>query len=285
MASYKSKVLNLWSQDETLQMRIVPEADKVRMFYNNGSLPLEFPYLTTQGENVYQKMSANAQAVLDEKSRAVAAEGVISANLTTESNRAQSAEYALETAFNDEKSRIATQEQFEANERAAEQAARISADNALSATLNAEIQSRQAQDTQHTNDINAENLRAENRENEIEAAFDAYVLSNDSKIGLIDDAHNGYVASNDTRLAAVEAKAISDAASNLANLEIETNIRVSEVARLDSRVDSVLSNIDPGALDSLSEIVSHFQANGQGYADRLTALEAVVAALVEQLGA
>lgn len=285
MATYRSKVLNLWSQDETLQMRIVPEADKVRMFYNNGSLPLEFPYLTTQGENVYQKMSANAQAVLDENSRAVAAEDVISANLTQETNRALSAESGLQSQFDDEKARVSAREISDAAERAAEQAARIAADNLITYNLNNEITDRQAQDAQHTLDISNERIRATDEEERIEEKLDAYQLSNDAKVDAGDAAHAAYVTANNARLDDIEAKANSDDSAGSAALQTEIDTRVSEVARVDARIDSVLSNIDPASLDSLTEIVNKFNQDGVTYADRLTALEAVVSALVEQLGA
>jgi hypothetical protein len=125
--------------------------------------PVDIVNLEVAGVNVYSKMNENAQAVVDEESRAMEAEGNLLSDLTAETNRAQSAENALSSAFDDEKARVATQEAFEASERALEQSQRISADNAFSATLNAEIQARQANDTQHTNDINNELLQSTRR--------------------------------------------------------------------------------------------------------------------------
>lgn len=285
MATYKSKVLNLWDDSETLRMRILPEATKVRMFYDNGSLPVEFPNLETQGENVYQKMSANAQAVLDEQSRAQSAEAAISANLTTESNRALSAEAAIQLDLDNEKSRIASRELSDASERAAEQSARILADNLITNNLNNEITDRQAQDAQHTLDISNEQIRATNEEERIEEKLDLYQVNNDARSDNIESAHSAYVSSNNARLDAIEAKAVSDDSAGSSALQAEIDTRVSEVARLDDRINNVLSNIDPASLDSLTEIVNKFNQDGVTYADRLTALEAVVAALVEQLGA
>lgn len=283
MATFKSKVLNLWSDDETLQMRIVPEADKVRMFYNNGSLPVEFPQLTTGGENVFNKMSANDEAIVDEYNRAYAVENAISLNLANETNRALSAEDVITEAFNDEKARVATQETFEAGERALEHSQRVSADNAFNATLNAEIQTRQANDTQHTNDINAELLRASDEESRIEQRLDVYIYDNDVKVNAGDSKHDAYEVYANDRMSAIELKSTNDGSSSSTALQTEIDTRVSEVARLDGRIDFVVSNVEPAALDSLTEIVNKFNADGATYETRLNNLEQVIQQLVEQL--
>ena len=63
---------------------------------------------------------------------------------------------------------------------------------------------------------------------------------------------------------------------------IDTEImdRKSDINRLDGRIDFITNNVDGVAIDSLSEIVAQFSQNGQGYASRLSYLEAVVSALV-----
>jgi hypothetical protein len=63
-------------------------------------------------------------------------------------------------------------------------------------------------------------------------------------------------------------------------IDTEITNRQSEVSRLDGRIDFITSNVDGAAIDSLSEIVAQFSQNGQGYASRLSYLEAVVSALV-----
>ena len=52
---------------------------------------------------------------------------------------------------------------------------------------------------------------------------------------------------------------------------------------LDGRIDFIVHNVDAAALDSLSELVSHFNNNGAGYAARLSFLEGVVAELVNKV--
>jgi hypothetical protein len=63
---------------------------------------------------------------------------------------------------------------------------------------------------------------------------------------------------------------------------IDTEImdRKSDVSRLDGRIDFITNNVDGAAIDSLGELLAQFSQNGQGYASRLSYLEAVVSALV-----
>jgi hypothetical protein len=66
------------------------------------------------------------------------------------------------------------------------------------------------------------------------------------------------------------------------NLDAEMVVRSDEIQRLDDRIDFITHNVDGAAIDSLSEIVSQFSTNGQTYANRLTYLENIVAALVNK---
>lgn len=68
----------------------------------------------------------------------------------------------------------------------------------------------------------------------------------------------------------------------VAGAAAEVAERVSEVKRLDGRLDWITHNVDGAAIDSLSEIVSQFSQNGQGYAARLAWLEGIVADLVNR---
>ena len=52
--------------------------------------------------------------------------------------------------------------------------------------------------------------------------------------------------------------------------------------KLSDRIDFIVSNTSPSAIDSLTELLSHFSQNGQGYASRLTYLEGVIAELVNK---
>lgn len=87
-------------------------------------------------------------------------------------------------------------------------------------------------------------------------------------------------------LDAVDVKEIADRkAANVVltdALNAEITRALDKESKLDLRIDFITSNANPSAIDSLSEIVAQFSTNGQGYADRLTYLEGVVAALVNK---
>lgn len=71
----------------------------------------------------------------------------------------------------------------------------------------------------------------------------------------------------DARVAA--APAVTALQTDLAS---EVSTRTTEIARIDTRVDNVLSNIDPVALDSLTEVVTAFQNADGSLSDALAAL-------------
>jgi len=282
--SFKSKVLNLYSQDEVHHFRIVPSDVDVQITHDSGALPVDFPLLSTKGVDVHEKMFDNASNLSAEISRAQNAEAVLQDNLDEESERAVNAETAIQFALDAEKSRLANQEALEASSLATETANRVAGDNALSNALTNEQNARIAADTQHTTDISNESLRATSEEQRIEAKFDAYQVSNDAKVDSGDAKHDAYELYANQRMTDIENKSASDGTANSDALAVEVKARQDEVFRLDGRIDFITSNVDGASLDSLSEIVSKFNADGVTYADRLSALEAVVNSLVEQLG-
>ena len=284
MQSYKSKVLNLWSQDESKNFRVVPSDVDVSISYDGGVLPVSFPLLYTQGVDVHAKMFLNADAISSESARALNAEAVIQDNLDEESGRAINAETSIQFALDAEKARLVNQEAYEAGVLATETANRIAGDNALQNSLTNESNARIAADAQHTTDISNEALRATTEEQRIEGVLNGYVSSNDAKVNAGDAKHDAYELYANGRMDAIEEKSVSDGTANADALADEAKTRADEVARLDGRIDFITSNSDPASIDSLSELLTKFNADGQTYADRLTALEGVVNALVEQLG-
>ncbi len=52
--------------------------------------------------------------------------------------------------------------------------------------------------------------------------------------------------------------------------------------KLSERIDFITSNVNPAALDSLTEIVANFNANGVTYSNRLLWLEGVVQELLNK---
>ena len=283
MLSYKSKVLNLYSQDEVHQFRIVPSESDVSMSYDGGVLPVEFPLLSTQGVDVHTKMFDNSTAIGAESSRALNAEVDIANDLETESERAAGVESGIQSELTTEKARVSTQEEYEAQQLANEVATRLADDLALGSRITNETNARSAADSKHTTDITAEITRAGDEESRIEQRLDTYIYDNDVKVNAGDNAFSAYENYANARMDTIEAKSTTDGDANGVDLAAEAKTRADEVFRLDGRIDSVLSNIDPASLDSLSEIVGKFNADGLTYANRLTALESVIASLVEQL--
>jgi hypothetical protein len=284
MSTYKSKVLNLYSADEVHHFRIVPSDVDVQITHDNGVLPVDFPLLSTQGVDVHEKMFDNSSNLSAEISRAQNAEAVIQDNLDEESGRAVNAETAIQAELTAEKDRLVNQEAYEAGVLATETANRIAGDNALQNSLTNESNFRIAADAQHTTDISNEALRATTEEQRIEGVLNDYKTSNDAKVNAGDAKHDAYETYANGRMDAIEAKSVSDGTANADALAVEVKARQDEVARVDGRIDFITNNSDPASIDSLNELLVKFTNDGASYADRLTALEGVVAALVEQLG-
>ena len=64
----------------------------------------------------------------------------------------------------------------------------------------------------------------------------------------------------------------SDISTNSAAISQETMDRITDVSDLQSQINSILTNTDPTALDSLTEIVSAFQAADSNLNDAITSL-------------
>lgn len=84
----------------------------------------------------------------------------------------------------------------------------------------------------------------------------------------------------DVKLSQEKTRAEGAEASLSARIDTEITDRKSDVSRLDGRIDFITNNVDGSAIDSLGELLAQFSQNGQGYASRLSYLEAVVSALV-----
>jgi len=117
----------------------------------------------------------------------------------------------------------------------------------------AETKAREEADAKLTTAVSDEKQRAELAE---------YGLNNDIQ---------GEIGNRGAAVSAVSAAVVAEA-----------KLAREKEALLDARIDFITHNTNPAAIDSLSEIVAQFSTNGQGYAQRLTYLEGVIAALVNQ---
>ena len=283
--SYKSKVLNLYSQDELKQFKIQPGTEKAQFEYKHGTSDkfVDFHKLSVEDVDVHSKMFDNEQKTADEKARAEGEEQRIQGELDTEEARAAGAEQAIQAALDAEKARVAAKEVLQAQDLAAETLAREQKDIQIDAAIANEASTRQAADSVHTQAIVDEQTRAQGEEARIEGKHDAYKLSNDARATADESAFVAYQSSNDTKLddhiADFEAQKLKQIADDLTE---KTRAEAAE-ANLQSQITSVLSNTDAVALNSLAEIVAKFNADGVTYSDRLSALESVVQELVNQL--
>jgi len=202
----------------------------------------------------------------------------LNVSLPAEVVRATNAEASLQANINAEAAARLAQDNVHSASIAQEISDRQSGDYQLDVKLTNEVGRAQAAELVLTNNLAQTNL---NVTAESKARADA-----DSKINDAVSAEVKARGDADFKLTsdlAAESKARSDADIKLSgDVAAESAERKSEVKRIDGRIDFIVSNADPAALDSLSEIVANFNVNGASYASRLTYLEGVIAALVNK---
>jgi len=192
--------------------------------------------------------------VLVEKNRALAAEGANTLNITA--NAGNIATNTADIATN------ATAISTEATDRAA-------ADTTLDGKITAEATTARAAELANANAITAEETRALAAE-----GANATAIANEvSRSTTADTTHTNAIAAN-----------VVDIATNVSNLNIEIARAQSAEGVLQSnidvetaRIDSILTNTDPAALDSLTEIVSAFQSADSTINGAITSLSSTAA--------
>ena len=162
-----------------------------------------------------------------------------------------------------------------------------SAEGKLTTDLASEVKARSDADAKLTSDLAQE---VKDRGTAVSAEAKSRADADDflqAQVGGLWGGLNTIEADSKTRDTALDGKltvertrAIDAEAVVQASVAAEEQERKNEVARLDGRIDFITNNADGAAIDSLSELLSHFTQNGQGYASRLSYLEAVVSALV-----
>jgi len=155
-------------------------------------------------------------------------------------------------------------DQYLAGDLRAEAKARSDADGLIQISLLSLSSGASESTTEYKRLIEAENKRSL----EAEGLLQGYITQASHQSGL--DLFN-------------ESKIRSDEDAKItASVEAEAKRATEEEGKLSARIDFIVHNTSATALDSLSEIVNKFNTDGQGYADRLTYLEGVIAALVNQ---
>lgn len=243
--------------------------------YQTGDLPEDIHNIDTEMYNINVKCDTN-------RFNSDAALEVLTAAVVTERDRAQAAEGVVTSAIASEVSARTSAVTSIASALAQEVADRIGAMSTLTNSVANEATFRSAADTLHTTSIAAnttfiinESSRADTEEKRIvgliaaEAdtrasavyAFDVH-LSNINARALTAEA--GLQASITAETAA-RGLALDQAQSGAATaLSVEAERALAAEATLASRIDQVLSNITPQAIDSFTEVVEALGAGGVG---------------------
>lgn len=199
-------------------------------------------------------------------------------NAQAETSRAVAAETKLQQNVDSEAAARVATDNYHTAQIAQEISDRQTGNQQLEIKLGSEVSRAQASELVLTNNVAtvSAGLASEVSERKSEVArLDARVLLEIQTRG--DSIYGEFVAREAADLAlGVRCDGL------VAGAAAEVAERVSEVKRLDGRLDWITHNVDGAAIDSLSEIVSQFSQNGQGYAARLAWLEGIVADLVNR---
>jgi hypothetical protein len=149
---------------------------------------------------------------------------------------------ALEAADAAEAARATGAEAQLTSDLAAEVARATAAEGVLTADLAAEVTRATGEEARIEGLLNNEVTRATGAEAQIAGDLAAEVTRATDEEARIEGKHDAYVTSNDAALAAEEAA------------------RLAADAGLQSQIDFIVSNTDPAAIDSLTEVVAAFQA-------------------------
>ena len=154
--------------------------------------------------------------------------------------------------------------------------ARADADSKLTTDLAAEAKARSDADSKLTTDLATEAKASVDGDASLQAQVGGLwgglqTIEADSKTR--DSALDGKITTERTR--AVDAEGVISA-----NLAAELKNREDADIKLSDRINFIVSNTNPSAIDSLTELLSHFSQNGETYVSRLVYLESVVSALV-----
>ena len=230
----------------------------------------------------------------DEKVRAVVAEMNLSARIDTELERSAIVEsdlYAKTTSLLNTDASFANQLAAEAKVRqdtdleldgkiTFEKNRAIAAEDLLNVSLNAEIKRATDADVKHAADLVAEGTRAMNRENVLEALIIAEQSSRFAADSKLTTDLNAEISTRIEGVNAVTADlktkydAIDTAFGNF------VAVATSRDEYLNQKCDFIMKNVDPAAIDSLSELVNRQNSVALGVYSRLQMLEDIVSTLI-----
>jgi len=215
------------SADTTLQTNINNEATTRA----NADIELQGNIIAEETARIAADLSLQGNITAETTAR-IAADSALQANITAEETARIAADTALQGNITAEISaRVSADTALQGNI-TAEETARIAADTALQGNITAEATARSSADTTLQTNINNEATARANADTALQGNIDAEATA---------------------RIAA-------DSALQ-ANIEAEATARQSLQSNLQSQINNIISNVDPGALDSLTEIVTAFQGS------------------------
>lgn len=218
-------------------------------------------------------------ALTDETNRAIAAESVNSQAITDEKARAEGVEAGLQGQIDAEV--IAARDAEAANLAAiqAEEARALAAENANFLAIQAEETRALAAEGLNATAINDETGRAIAVESGLQFAIDAETSRATSAEGInaqaIADetiAARAAEAANASAITAEQTRALAAEGANASAIAAEEARALGVEAGLQTSINNILSNVDPVALDSLTEIVTAFQAADSDLNNAITTL-------------
>ena len=193
-----------------------------------------------------------------EISRASSAESSLNTVISTEVSRATSAEASLESSLSTEVSRATSAEASLGSDISTETSRATSAEASLESNISTEVSRATSAEASLESDISTETSRASSAEESLASNLSSEVV----------------------RATSVEAVLSSSISSEVARA-------ISAETSLDNRIDTVsgslsfvISNIDPAALDSLTEIVTAFQSADENLNGAITSLATALSASI-----
>jgi hypothetical protein len=278
---YRSHELNLYFADNSKKFRVLP-------FLNDPETGSCFELKTTNSQNVGND-GIYIEYLMTNTNHGKLGVGATLSNLKDRAT-------TLETGLVSEISSRTSGDAKNASDLAYESGVRLAQVSSLSSQIAVEISARQTDsfnlDNKITIEANARSAADAVHTGAIasaNSAISAEVAERKSEIVRVDARilqeiqTRGDSVYNEAQLRTAADVALSARCDGLdAGVANEQSQRISEITRVDGRIDFIQSNVDPAAIDSLTEIVNNFNVNGASYASRLNYLEAVVQQLLNK---
>ena len=252
--------------------------DRVDLSYD--MTPIHIESLHSAGIHIVDKLNANEGLVNAEQSRAEEAEAGLQGAIDTGRTALDAIDAGLRTDIDAEVSRAVQVDNNFSASLAQEVADRQSGDQTLTTNLSFEVSRAQAAESVNASAVVTEKQRAEGVEGVLRTDLEWYMQDVDRRVDANTLAHDTYIVSNNQRVTEAESAHNSLATKQQADFDQEVADREDAVNQLQTQINFITSNTDSASIDSLTEIVASFNADGSTYASRLSAIEAILNDLV-----